>query len=114
MAAALAAAAAGEAPSGSAADEQYGREMWARCEALTSGGEAFLLTWAPEHARAGLMLRCFLQIVSKANYCCNPKTLNLSQNLAKEVCTVSSMKCMRVQSACGLDFGVRGSTVQRK
>ena len=56
MAAALAAAAAGETPSGSTADEQYGREMWSRCEALTSGGEAWLLTWALSYARAGLVM----------------------------------------------------------
>ena len=44
MAAALSAAAAGEAPTGSAADEQYGREMWARCEALTTGEKHHLDT----------------------------------------------------------------------
>jgi len=34
---ALAAAAAGAPGEADAADEQYGREMWARCEALTAG-----------------------------------------------------------------------------
>jgi hypothetical protein len=37
MAAALAAAAAGAPAGAEAADEQYGRKMWARCEALTAG-----------------------------------------------------------------------------
>ena len=55
MAAALAAAAAGEAPGGSAADEQYGREMWARCEALTSGGLSWLLT-APRSMHGQVLL----------------------------------------------------------
>ena len=41
MAAALTAAASGNAPGGDDVDEQYGGEMWARCEALTTGAVLF-------------------------------------------------------------------------
>ncbi len=45
MAAALAAAASGSAAAGDDVDEQYGAEMWARCEALTAGAALFGLSF---------------------------------------------------------------------
>ena len=103
MAAALAAAAAGEAPGGSAADEQYGREMWARCEALTSGVKAWLLPWTQECARFGLVLRCSLQIVSKAQY--PPPVIEPGKGILQPV---PSVKVCGFASACGLGFRVVG------